>query len=159
MTITKNTIVTLDYHVTDEKGNLVDEGREPLVYLHGEYDTIFEPIETALEGKAIGETFKVALSAHEAFGDYNEELLVIESLEDLPDDLEVGMQIEGYLESDEEDTVLYTVTKIEEERAVLDGNHPLAGMDLVFEGTVLDIHEATPEEIKEILAHQGHHHH
>jgi FKBP-type peptidyl-prolyl cis-trans isomerase SlyD len=157
MIVTKNTIVTLDYHVTDEKGNLVDEGREPLIYLHGGYETIFEPIETALEGKAVGDTFKVALSAHEAFGEYNDELLVSESLEELPDELEVGMQIEGYLESDEDDMILYTITEITEGRAVLDGNHPLAGLNLVFEGSVLDIHEATPEEIKEVL--EFHHHH
>lgn len=153
MTVTKNTIVTLDYHVTDDKGNLVDEGREPLVYLHGGYDTIFEPIETALEGKAIGDTFNVALSAHEAFGDYNEELLISESLEELPDELEVGMQIEGYLESNEDDIILYTVTEIADGRAVLDGNHPLAGLNLVFDGSVQSLRAATEDEIKEITAH------
>lgn len=158
MTVTKNTIVTLDYHVTDDKGNLVDEGREPLIYLHGGYETIFEPIEAALEGKSIADVFKVALSAHEAFGEYNDELLVSESLEELPDELEVGMQIEGYLESDEDDMILYTVTEIADGRAVLDGNHPLAGLNLVFEGSVLDIHAASEDEINEILAHQGHHH-
>lgn len=152
MTVTKNTIVTLDYTVTDDKGTLVDEGREPIVYLHGGHDTIFEPIETALEGKALGDAFKVALSAHEAFGDYNEELLVIESLSDLPEDLKVGMQIEGYMESNEEDVILYTVTEIHSERAVLDGNHPLAGMNLVFEGTVQAIRSATEEEIKAFLS-------
>ncbi len=158
MTVTKNTIVTLDYHVTDENGNLVDEGHEPLIYLHGRYDTIFEPIEAALEGKKIGDAFKVALSAQEAFGGYNDDLLVTEALSDLPDELEVGMQIEGYLESDEEDMILYTVTKIEEGHAVLDGNHPLAGLNLVFDGSVIDIRTATEDEIKEIIEHLGHHH-
>lgn len=158
MIVTKNTIVTLDYHVTDENGNLVDEGHEPLLYLHGSYDTIFEPIEAALEGKKIGDPFKVALSAQEAFGVYDDDLLVTEALSDLPDELEVGMQIEGYLESDEDDMILYTVTKIEDGRAVLDGNHPLAGLNLVFEGSVIDIRTATEDEIKEIVEHHGHHH-
>lgn len=66
--VAKNHIVTLDYHVTDPDGEVVDEGREALVYLHGGYDDIFPKIEEALHGKSIGESVQVKLQPDEAFG-------------------------------------------------------------------------------------------
>lgn len=148
MTVAKNTIVTVDYTLSDEKGNIVEPGNEPIVYLHGGYGTLFPRIETALEGKKIGEGIRIILEPKEAFGDYNEELIVLEALSELPEDLEVGMEIEGYLESDEEDVILYTVVKIDAENAVLDANHPLAGIKVIFEGNITAIRPATADEIE-----------
>jgi len=157
MTITKNCIVTLDYHINDTEGNLLHEEEESLVYLHGDYGHIFPTVEKALEGKSIGEPFSVTLSADKAFGEYDPLLVITEALSELPVEVSVGMELDGYFDEDSDDVTIYTVTEINGKEATLDGNHPLAGMDLVFEGTVLDIHEATPEEIKEVL--EFHHHH
>lgn len=154
MTVTKNCVVTLDYTVKASDGQMVDEGKEPLVYVHGGYENIFAPVEKAMEGKSVGDSFKVPVSAAEGFGEYDEELLMIETLDNLPEDLRVGMQLEGYMpDGDEEDTILYTVTEIKDDKAVLDGNHPLAGIDMVFEGTVSEIHAASQEEIDAMLHH------
>lgn len=149
MTIAKNFVVTLDYTVHNDKNELIDSGEVPLVYLHGGYDNLFIPVEKALEGKDIGDTVKVAMSAQEAFGPYRDELVVTEPLSDLPDDVEVGMEIEGYWENseNEDDVIIYTVVKIESDTAVLDANHPMAGMDIVFEGTVTAIRAASKKEI------------
>lgn len=158
MSITKNCIVTLDYHINDTEGNLLHEAEESLVYLHGDYGHIFPTVERALEGKNIGDTFSVTLSADKAFGDYDPSLVVTEALSELPVGVSVGMELDGYFDEDSDDVSIYTVTRIDGDRATLDGNHPLAGMDLVFEGTVLDIHEATPQEIKEVQEfHRDHH--
>jgi FKBP-type peptidyl-prolyl cis-trans isomerase SlyD len=156
MTITKNCIVTLDYHINDTEGNLLHEEEESLVYLHGNYGHIFPSVEKALEGKNIGESFKIELSSDKAFGNYDPSLVITEALSELPVEVSVGMELDGYFEEDSDDVIIYTVTEIEDNHATLDGNHPLAGMDLIFEGTILDIHEATPEEIKEVL--EFHHH-
>ncbi len=156
MTITKNCIVTLDYHINDTEGNLLHEEEESLVYLHGNYGHIFPTVEKALEGKRIGESFKITLSADKAFGEYDPTLVVTEALSELPVEVSVGMELDGYFDEDSEDVVIYTVTEITGNQATLDGNHPLAGMDLIFEGTVLDIHEATQEEIKEVLEFHAH---
>lgn len=150
MMVTKNCIVTVDYHINDSEGNLLHEEMEPLAYLHGDYGQLFKTVEDALEGKKIGDTFKIALSCDQAFGDYDPELLVTENISELPSDLHVGMEIDGYMEDNDEDVIIYTVKEIKGKKAVLDGNHPLAGMDLVFEGTVLDIHEADEKIIKEV---------
>lgn len=59
--IVKNTVVTLDYNVTDADGALLDAGREPIIYLHGGYGDIFPMIEEALQGKKIGEAVSVKM--------------------------------------------------------------------------------------------------
>jgi len=157
MNIKKDCIVTIDYHINDTEGNLLHEEEESLVYLHGNYGHIFPTVEQGLEGKAIGDTFKIELSADKAFGNYDPTLVVTEELSELPVEVSVGMELDGFFEEDSEDVIIYTVTDIDGDHATLDGNHPLAGMDLIFEGTVLDIHEATPEEIKEVQ--EFHHQH
>ena len=150
--VAKNHIVTLDYHVTDPDGEVVDEGREALVYLHGGYDDIFPKIEEALHGKSIGESVQVKLQPDEAFGEYDAEMVQIEPRADFPKELQVGMQFEGGPEvGDADDFIIYRVTDIANDKVVLDGNHPLAGMALVFTCTVTAIRPASAEEIE-----QGH---
>ena len=82
--VARNTVITLDYHVTDPDGEVVDEGRDPLVYLHGGYEDIFPKIEEALQGKAVGESVQVKLQPDEAFGEYDPELVQIEPRKDFP---------------------------------------------------------------------------
>lgn len=154
--VAKNTVVTLDYNVTDSDGELVDAGKEPLVYLHGGYDDIFPKIEEAVQGKKIGESIKVKLQPDEAFGDYDEELIQIEPRSQFPEELQVGMQFEGAPEgSDDEDFVIYRVTDIADEKVVLDGNHPLAGMALIFNCTVTAVRPASAEEVAHGHVHGG----
>lgn len=157
MTITENALVSLDYRLTDTEGNLLNPDQEPLIYLHGGHGHLFRKVEEALEGKSVGETFHVMLSPGEAFGDYDKELVVEEPLSELPDEITVGMEIDGYMEESPDDVIIYTVTELHEEYAVLDGNHPMAGMSLIFEGTVQDVQELSEEAIREILEH--HHDH
>ena len=148
MLVAKNTVVTLDYHVTDPDGEVVDEGREPLVYLHGGYDDIFPRIEEELQGKKVGESINVKLQPDEAFGDYDADMVQIEPRKDFPKELQIGMQFEGGPDgADDEEFVIYRVTDIADDKVVLDGNHPLAGMALVFTCTVTAIRPASEEEV------------
>jgi FKBP-type peptidyl-prolyl cis-trans isomerase SlyD len=149
MQVAKNTVVTLDYNVTDPEGVLVDAGKDPLVYIHGGYDDIFPKIEEALQGKSVGETVKVKLQPDDAFGEYDSELVQMEPRENFPETLEVGMQFEGAPEgSDDDDFVLYRVTDIADGKVVLDGNHPLAGTALVFTCTVTAVRPASATELE-----------
>ena len=95
MQVAKNSVVTLKYTVTDPDGAVVDEGQEALVYLHGGHEDIFPKIEEALDGKGLNETVRVTLQPDEAFGEYDDELVQIEARDDLPEELEVGMELEG----------------------------------------------------------------
>ncbi|WP_211364085.1 FKBP-type peptidyl-prolyl cis-trans isomerase [Propionivibrio limicola] len=149
MQVAKNTVVTLDYSVADPDGELVDPGKDPLVYLHGGYDDIFPMIEEAVQGKKVGESVVVKMQPDDAFGEYDAELVQIEPRKNFPEELQVGMQFEGMPEGGDEDEVLiYRVTEIADDKVVLDGNHPLAGMALVFTCTVTAVRPASAEEIE-----------
>ena len=153
--VVKNTVVTLDYNVTDPDGALVDAGREPIVYLHGGYDDIFPMIEEALQGKKIGETVTVKMQPNDAFGEYDADLIEIEPRRSFPKELQVGMQFKGVPERDDEDDILiYRVTEIADDKVVLDANHPLAGMALIFTCTVTAVRPASDEEIAHGHVHE-----
>jgi FKBP-type peptidyl-prolyl cis-trans isomerase SlyD len=147
----KNTVVTLDYNVTDLEGELLDAGREALVYLHGGYDDIFPRIEEALHEKHVGDTVTLKLQPDSAFGEYDVSLVQVEPRASFPPEIEVGMQFEGAPEGAEDDFVLYRITEITDDTVVLDGNHPLAGAALIFTCTVTAVRPASPKEIA-----QGH---
>ncbi|WP_345984571.1 peptidylprolyl isomerase [Sulfurimonas sp. HSL-1656] len=158
MQITKNSLVTLNYELSTSDGELLNPDDSELMYLHGGYGQIFAKLETELEGKRTGDDIHVTLSPAEAFGEYDGSLLVEEALSELPDDLEAGMEIEGHLESHPEDVIIYTVKEIRGDEAVLDGNHPLAGRSLVFDGTVTAVEPLDDAAVHEILEHEHHHH-
>jgi len=157
MTITKNALVTLDYRLTNNKGELLNPDNEPLIYLHGGHGYVFKKVEEALEGKGIAESVHVTLKPGEAFGDYDEALIVKEDLSELPEGLDVGMEIEGSSEESPDEITVYTVKEVQGGYAILDGNHPMAGETLTFEGTVKDIQALGEEAIQEILAHNHDH--
>ncbi|MFJ2991903.1 peptidylprolyl isomerase [Pandoraea sp. NPDC087047] len=156
MKIEKNTVVSVTYKLSDAQGNLIEEsGAEPMVYLHGGYDGTFPKIEEALDGQDVGYETQLQLEPADAFGDYDSELIKIEERGRFPDPLEVGMQFEGTPEDGDEeaDTLIYTVTDVADDKVVLDGNHPLAGMALRFELKVTDVRQATEEEVEHQHAH------
>jgi len=165
MKIEKNTIVFLRYKLSDVQNNIIEEPDTVMVYLHGGYSGTFPKIESLLDGKDVGFETTVQLEPHDAFGEYDPNLLKIEPRERFPEPLEIGMQFEGVpeelsadeiLDADEDDddgddeetdTLIYTVTELADKQVVLDGNHPLAGMALRFWLQVEDVRQATDDEI------------
>ena len=159
MEIAKNTVVTLDYSVKDPDGNMIDDGHHPLVYLHGGYDGIFAVIEEALHGKQVGEKLTIKLAPEDAFGEFDEELVLVEDASLFPDNIEVGMSFERVGEDGEEE-MIYRITDIADGKVVVDGNHPLAGTALIFDMTVQSVRTASAEEIGHGHVHgEGGHHH
>ncbi|MDF3035855.1 MAG: peptidylprolyl isomerase [Paucimonas sp.] len=159
MKIAKNTVVTVHYKLSDAQGNLIEESREPMVYLHGGYENTLPKIEEALEGKDPGYQTTIQIEPEDAFGEYDADLVKIESRDRLPTPIELGMQFEGTPDDADEDSLIFTVTDIADDKVVLDGNHPLAGMALRFTLNVESVREATPEEIAHEHVHGAHGHH
>ncbi len=148
MRIAKNTVVAIDYTLTDDEGRTVDssEGREPLSYLHGS-GGIIPGLERELEGKAVGDQLQVTVAPADAYGERNESLR-----QNLPRDqfggiaeLSVGMQFR--VDSDNGPMVI-TIVEVAEEVVTIDANHPLAGVNLNFDVTVREIRDATADEIE-----------
>jgi FKBP-type peptidyl-prolyl cis-trans isomerase SlyD len=155
MKIVKNTVVSVAYTLSDAQGNLIEQSDEPMVYLHGGYDGTFPKIEEVLDGREPGYETMVQLEPDDAFGEYDPELVKIEARGRFPEPLEVGMQFEGTPEEsdDELESLIYTVTDLAEDKVVLDGNHPLAGMALRFSLKVTEVREATADEVEHEHAH------
>jgi FKBP-type peptidyl-prolyl cis-trans isomerase SlyD len=161
MKIAKNTVVTVHYKLSDAQGNLIEESREPMVYLHGGYENTLPKIEEALDGQDKGYETTIQVEPEDAFGEYDPSLVKIEPRNRLPDPVEVGMQFEGTPDNEEGDdeSLIFTVTEIADDKVVLDGNHPLAGIALRFTLNVADVRTASDEEIAHGHVHGAHGHH
>lgn len=153
MNISKNSVVTLEYTITDTTNNLLDSGADPLIYLHGGYNDVFAKIEKELDGKSVGDTITVQLTPKESFGEYDESLVTIEERGEFDDQIFVGEQFVEIIEDEddaiEDQKISYTIKEITKDNVTLDGNHPLAGIDVIFKAKVLDVRKATAKEIKD----------
>jgi len=161
MKIAKNTVVTVEYVLSDAQGNVIEQGNDPMIYLHGGYENTLPKIEEALDGKELGFKTEIQLEPEDAFGEYDAELVKVEPRARLPSPIEVGMQFEGIPddEDDSDDEMIFTVTDIADDKVVLDGNHPLAGVALRFGLHVTEIRAATEDEIKHEHVHDSYGHH
>lgn len=164
MKIAKNTVVSLQYKLSDTQGSLIEESKEPMVYLHGGYQNTLPKIEEALDARETGYQVTIQVEPADAFGEYDADLVKIEPREALPAELEIGMQFEGAPDEEQDDenegTRVFTVTDIADGKVVLDGNHPLAGIALRFSLNVIDVRAASEVEIAHGHVHgpHGHHH-
>ena len=162
MKVAKDTVVSLSYELVDlNGGEVLEKSSEPISYVHGGYDGIFPTVEEALQGKNIGDNVSVKMEPDDAFGEYEHDLVRVEPRDMFPKDIEIGMQLEGGAEDDDdEDYMLYTVVEITDKEVTVDGNHPLAGKTLNFTATVTGVRAATKEELDHGHAHGagGHHH-
>ncbi len=149
-TVRKNTVVTISFKLLDPStGEVIDDEKNGISYLHGGYGEIFTLVEAACEGQGIGHRFDVVLQPEEAFGEHSEDLIRAESLAELQiPDIEEGMILET---EDEEtgDPIYWEVLEIDGDRIVLDGNHPLSGLPIRFQGEILSIREATTVEVEQ----------
>ncbi|PIV88355.1 MAG: peptidylprolyl isomerase [Hydrogenophilales bacterium CG17_big_fil_post_rev_8_21_14_2_50_63_12] len=159
MQIGKDTVVTLTYQLTTLSGELLEEAtlESPAAYLHGGYDGIFPKVEESLEGKAAGDELDVVLEPNDAFGEYDAELVRVEPAHLFPEEVQVGMQLEGASEEGEH-ALLYTVTDVAEGQVVVDGNHPLAGQSLRLQCQVREVRVALPVEVEHGHVHGEHEH-
>ena len=158
MNITKDTVVTLSYKVSDALGRLIDEAKDPMAYLHGGYDNTFPKIEAALDGQAKGFATSLVLQPEDAFGQRDEALVQTIPKSEFPPGVKVGGQLKGRGVDGQEQA--FTVMKIKGDTVHLDGNHPWAGKALRFNIKVTDVRAAIPEEIEHKHVHGagGHHH-
>ena len=160
MKISMNTVVTIDFELKDSDGQTLEKSNAPISYLHGGFDNIFPKIEESIHGKDIGDIVEVSLEPKDAFGEYDESLLNIESVDKfLEKNVKVGMQFEGEDESGE--VVIFTVSEVADGKVVVDGNHPLAGQRILFKATIVDVRSANQEEIEHKHVHGpgGNNHH
>lgn len=159
-TISNDSVVLFNYTLTNEQGEVLDQSRgEPLAYLHGHHN-IIPGLEAKMLGKTVGDKFVATIAPEDAYGEY-----MAEAVQEVPranfqgvDEISVGMQFQS--QSEDGHVMLVTVKDVNDEVVVVDANHPLAGVTLTFDVEIVEIREATPEELAHGHVHGvgGHHH-
>lgn len=148
MQIANDCVVSIHFELTNDRGELLDRSREgePLVYLHG-ISGILPALEEGLGGKSAGESFEVHIAPEDGFGTPQQELIAKVPRSAFPDnpELVIGMQVQGRSDTDERQ---FTIIAMDDESVTVDGNHPLAGMNLCFKGSIADVRKATEDELE-----------
>jgi FKBP-type peptidyl-prolyl cis-trans isomerase SlyD len=159
MQIAPRTAVTIEYTLKDDAGKVLDtsEGRKPLTYLHG-LGNLVPGLEKALEGKAAGESLEVTLTPDEGYGQRDEKLVRKLPVRKLSDkNPQAGRRTRAQFD---DGFRFALVTAISGDYATVDGNHPLAGMALHFAVKVVEVREATADELQHGHVHgEGGHQH
>ncbi|MEO8672460.1 MAG: peptidylprolyl isomerase [Tahibacter sp.] len=160
MQIAPRCVATFHYTLTNAAGDIVDssDGHDPLTYLQGS-GNIVPGLESAMEGKRAGDRFDVAISPEQGYGVHQAELIqkVPRAAFQGIDHVEPGMQFQTH---GPQGPMSVVVTAVDGDTVTIDGNHPLAGETLHFAIEVVDVREASVEEVLHGHVHGagGHHH-
>lgn len=149
MKITEQCVVGLSWTLKDTLGEILDETPEPIEFLVGS-DDLLPKLQDALMGKTVGARVELQIEPEDAFGDYNETLVFLESRKLFPENIEEGMVFEGLpagCNTEAPKNQLFFVSDIYPEHVVLDGNHPLAGIAIRIHAKIESIREATVSEV------------
>lgn len=147
MKIHNDSVITMHYTVKNSHGEIIDssENSEPMTFLNGRGFLIYG-LEQELTNKAKGDKFDCNIDAEAAYGAFHPELVqqlpisVFDSIEEIHE----GMQLRATTDDGEQSVI---ITEITDEQVTVDGNHPLAGVDLTFNVEIIDVREATEEEM------------
>jgi FKBP-type peptidyl-prolyl cis-trans isomerase SlyD len=160
MQIEASKVVTLNYTLTDEQGTIIDQSNDGnFAYLHGA-NNIIPGLENALTGKSAGDSLEVSVNPTEGYGERDPAKTQTVPRNLFPEDatIEIGMQF--HAQGPNGETLVVTVVAVEGDTVTVDGNHPLAGMQLNFAVEVMAVREASAEELEHGHVHgpAGHNH-
>ena len=147
ITIQDEMFVELTYKVTDKKtGEMLTGVEFPLGYVHGHNDTLAPQVLEDLEGRSVGDVLEVPIDCNQIYGPRDEALVFTDRLENVPEEFrEIGTTIT--MENDKGEPRTFIVTRMDDETLTVDGNNPLCGREVIFTLEVLNIREATEEEV------------
>ena len=157
-----NQVVTINYTLKDSEGEIIDSTSEgkSFSFLSGS-EQILPKLEEAIGGMLIGSKKIVALAAADAYGEYFDDAVQVLQSSEFPKEMEIKEGMEFVTNDADGNQMPFVISKITDEQITVDFNHPLAGEDLTFDVELLDLRDATAEELSHGHAHgaHGHHHH
>lgn len=160
MQIAAQKVVTLNYTLKDQHGALIDESRDgTFAYLHGAHN-IIPGLENALAGKTAGDSLSVAIEPEEAYGARDDSRVEAVPRSMFPTDTPVEPGMQFHAQGPQGQMITISVVSVQEETVTIDANHPLAGVQLHFDVEVVEVRDASPEELDHGHVHgpHGHHH-
>lgn len=160
MQIGDQKVVTLHYTLTDNDGKVIDKSEDgSFAYLHGA-SNIIPGLEDALTGKSAGEEMSVSVSPEQAYGVRDESMLQQVPKNMFEDASQIAVGTQFHAQGPNGEMLVVSVMEVQEEHVVVDGNHPLAGVELNFDVKIVDVRDASEEEMEHGHVHGpgGHHH-
>lgn len=164
MQIAQHTVVTMTYTLTNDQGEVLDQAdaAQPFAYLHGA-NGIIAGLEKHLTGKQANDSMKVTIPPAEAYGEYDERMtqkVPRNMFQGIPEE-QIFAGAEFHAQTAAGNQVI-RISAVDADSVTIDANHPLAGVALTFDLTILDVRTATAEEIDHGHVHvhgaHGHHH-
>ncbi len=148
MQVSDKKAVTIHYTLTNQAGDTLDSSRngDPLSYLHG-VGALVPGLERELEGKSAGDSIAVTIQPEDGYGHKSDQLIqsVPKAAFHFDGDIEAGMRFQAETDHGIE---LVEVVAVDDDSVTVDANHPLAGQTLNFDVDVVDVRNATAEEIE-----------
>jgi FKBP-type peptidyl-prolyl cis-trans isomerase SlyD len=144
--VADNKVVSFTYKILNENGEVIEQSDLPFSYVHGGKHEMFDKVVQELEGCIIGQDVMVPLSPAEGFGEHDPGLTYTDDIGNVPPEFHrIGAEVE--MVNDEGEARKFIVSAIENGKLTVDGNPPLAGKNITFNIKVVDIRDATPDEI------------
>lgn len=146
--VKKNKVVSITYRIIDEQGELVEQSDIPVDYVHRGKNDMFPKVENALDGKSVGDSVEVMLPPEDGFGPADPSMMFTDDLENVPPEYRhVGAR--PMFQNEHGEVTEFVVSKIENGKLTIDGNHPFAGKTMTFKVDVVAVRDATEEELQQ----------
>ena len=137
--------VALTYTILDEQGNVVEQHDMPIGFVYGSDTELIGNMDKAVAGKRQGDEVEVRVSPEQGFGERDPSLTFTDKLENVPPQFrQIGAEVQ--MQNDKGETKSFFVTRIENGELTVDGNHPLAGKNLLVRVTISEVRDAKPGE-------------
>ena len=144
--VSKNKVVTFKCTILDEHENIVEKNDLPMSYVHGGEAGEFLDDMQVMEGAKVGETRRVTVTPKQGFGEYDDSKVIRDKIENVPPEYhEVGAV--SSFKNEKGEQLTFVVKSIDNGEVVFDGNHPYAGKTMIFKMTIVEIRDATVEEV------------
>jgi FKBP-type peptidyl-prolyl cis-trans isomerase SlyD len=147
--ITAGKFVSLTYSISDTEGRVLEQSDLPVSYIHGGETELIGGMDAAVAGKSQGDEVTITLPPENGFGQRDPSLTFTDDIENVPLELRnVGAEVQ--MQNDSGEIRSFYVTRIENGRLTVDGNHPFAGRLLVIKVKILEVRDATVEDQKQV---------
>ncbi|HIF52038.1 MAG TPA: peptidylprolyl isomerase [Thiotrichaceae bacterium] len=158
MQLTKNKVAVLNFTLKNKDGEIIDETNDgTFTYLHGARNLI-SGLENALENKQAGDKISVVIEPKDAYGEHDQEKVERVPLDMFPPEVEIREGLQFDSESADGEPIVVTVIEIDAGEVVVDGNHSMAGVELHFDVELVEVREATAQELEHGHVHGPHGH-
>jgi len=138
--------VSLTYRISDMEGSVLEQNDIPVGYLHGGDTELIGSMDQVITGKQAGDEVEMVVPPEDGFGERDPDLTFTDDIDNVPTQFrQLGAEVQMHNEDGE--TRTFYVSRIEDGKLTVDGNHPLAGKTLKVRIKIVEVRDATPEDM------------